>query len=91
MSSASHALVNGVARASNGYSEHIMNSEGISEKVMRQLKRALQPPLTNISVDWTPLEERAKEVEPGALIQCPTIIPSIYPGGITHHEFTYLN
>jgi len=47
--------VKSIARAGNGECELVTGSENISEKVLRQISRALQPAMCNISVDWTPL------------------------------------
>jgi hypothetical protein len=49
---ASRALVNGVARAGRGEAEFIAEGEAIAPKIMRQLKRAVQPSLRDVRVDW---------------------------------------
>jgi hypothetical protein len=41
-------LVNGIAKAGEGKAELILGNENIENKVMAQLKRALQPALTNV-------------------------------------------
>lgn len=38
--------------AGEGNSEFIIEGEAMDDKVMRQLKRALQPALTDLKVDW---------------------------------------
>jgi len=48
----SHHLVNGMARAGCGEAEFVTGSESLDVKIMRQLKRALQPALTNVHLDW---------------------------------------
>ena len=49
---ASHYLVKGMARAGNGAAEFIYPGERIEPKVLRQLKRALVPALTDVRMDW---------------------------------------
>eukprot|EP00162_Nutomonas_longa_P016051 comp22477_c0_seq3/m.55601 comp22477_c0_seq3/g.55601 ORF comp22477_c0_seq3/g.55601 comp22477_c0_seq3/m.55601 type:complete len:879 (+) comp22477_c0_seq3:28-2664(+) len=49
---ASRALVNGIARAGRGMAEFIANDERIEPKVMRQLRRAVQPVLGDVQVSW---------------------------------------
>eukprot|EP00041_Stephanoeca_diplocostata_P021253 m.490577 g.490577 ORF g.490577 m.490577 type:complete len:941 (-) comp21779_c0_seq1:160-2982(-) len=50
-SGASHALVEGVARAGNGTSAFVLR-DGLESKVIQQLKHALQPALTEVSIEW---------------------------------------
>ncbi len=68
---ASHHLVRGLARASGGAAEFIFPGERIEAKVMRQLKKALAPAVTNVKVDWGRLE-----VE-----QAPHRVPPVFSGG----------
>jgi hypothetical protein len=42
--------VNGIAKAGEGKAELILGNENIENKVIAQLKRALQPALTNVSI-----------------------------------------
>eukprot|EP01114_Cavostelium_apophysatum_P024203 TRINITY_DN940_c0_g1_i3.p1 TRINITY_DN940_c0_g1~~TRINITY_DN940_c0_g1_i3.p1 ORF type:complete len:876 (-),score=276.34 TRINITY_DN940_c0_g1_i3:53-2680(-) len=49
---ASKELVKGIAVAGEGDFEMIIEGESMDHKVMRQLKRALQPAFTDLSVDW---------------------------------------
>jgi hypothetical protein len=49
---ASDQLVKGVARAGRGAAESIAPGERIEGKVLRQLKRALSPAVTEVDVDW---------------------------------------
>jgi len=51
-SSVSHALVEGMARGGRGTVQIIGDGERLEPKVMAQLKQALQPALTNVSIDW---------------------------------------
>jgi hypothetical protein len=52
--------VKSIARAGNGECEFVTENENISDKVLRQISRALQPAMCNISVDWKPLESVIK-------------------------------
>ncbi|ELR11799.1 von Willebrand factor type A domain containing protein [Acanthamoeba castellanii str. Neff] len=44
-SNVSMELVNGLAKAGRGYAEYVVSGERLEAKVLRQLKRALQPPV----------------------------------------------
>ena len=68
---ASAHLVRGIARAGEGEAETIHPGERIEEKVMRQLKRALSPALTNVEVDWGGL----------AVKPAPHRLPPVFAGG----------
>lgn len=62
---ASRHLVRGLARAGNGAAEFVAPRERIEAKVMRQLRRALQPAVTDVAVDWGGLApEQAQHVLP---------------------------
>eukprot|EP00026_Physarum_polycephalum_P002556 Phypoly_transcript_02563.p1 GENE.Phypoly_transcript_02563~~Phypoly_transcript_02563.p1 ORF type:complete len:905 (+),score=178.71 Phypoly_transcript_02563:1-2715(+) len=67
---ASPDLVNGIAKAGEGKAELILGNENIENKVMAQLKRALQPALTNIRVDWNTLQAT----------QTPLKLPPLFSG-----------
>lgn len=47
----SHTLVEGVARSGNGFAQFVAEGEGIDRKVVRMLKSALYPHLTNRMVE----------------------------------------
>jgi Ca-activated chloride channel family protein len=49
---ASHHLVKGLARASQGAAEFIAPGERIEAKVMRQFRRVFAPAMTDVRVDW---------------------------------------
>lgn len=51
-SSASHHLVEGMARAGNGTALFASLEERLEKKVMQQLQDALQPALTDIKIKW---------------------------------------
>ncbi|KAI9556533.1 hypothetical protein GHT06_016323 [Daphnia sinensis] len=59
-SSASHHLVEGIARAGNGTALFASLEERLEKKVMQQLQDALQPSLTDIKIKW----EGHDETEP---------------------------
>ncbi|KAJ5080717.1 von willebrand factor a domain-containing protein [Anaeramoeba ignava] len=67
--SASRALVSGIAEAGGGKAEFIVNNEDIRPSVMRQLKRALQPAITNVKITW-------KGTKPDIVV--PYRLPSIF-------------
>uniref|UniRef100_A0A7S4NVN2 von Willebrand factor A domain-containing protein 5A n=1 Tax=Paramoeba aestuarina TaxID=180227 RepID=A0A7S4NVN2_9EUKA len=48
----SHHLVEGMARAGRGTAQFVSNGSDMAEKVMKQLKEAIQPALQNVRVDW---------------------------------------
>uniref|UniRef100_A0A1W7RJ48 Bcsc-1 n=1 Tax=Agkistrodon contortrix contortrix TaxID=8713 RepID=A0A1W7RJ48_AGKCO len=49
---ASTSLVKGIARAAGGSSEFITGKERMQAKALQSLKKALQPAVTGISVNW---------------------------------------
>ncbi|ELR24559.1 von Willebrand factor type A domain containing protein [Acanthamoeba castellanii str. Neff] len=57
---ASQDLVKGLAKSGEGFFEFVRPGEGMEEKVMRQLRRAMQPALTDVTVTW----KGATQVEP---------------------------
>ncbi|KAL6075429.1 von Willebrand factor A domain-containing protein 5A-like [Balamuthia mandrillaris] len=65
----SHRLITGLADVSAGRFEFVTDHERLEGKVMRHLKRALQPRLQDPQLDWGELPVR--EV-------CPDVMPSIY-------------
>lgn len=48
----SHALMRGIAKFGRGKAEFVESGTSLEAPVMRQVQRALQPVLSNISVDW---------------------------------------
>src|SRR4051812_43311517 len=52
---ADRTLVTGIAKFAHGKAEFVRSGERLEGPVMRQLKRALQPVLTQVSVDWSDL------------------------------------
>jgi hypothetical protein len=63
-SDVSHTLVEGVARAGNGFAQFVTQDEETDQKVVRMLKGALYPHLTNRTVEVRYDSDR-KESEPG--------------------------
>ena len=55
--------MNGIAKAGEGKAEIILGGENIENKVMSQLKRALQPALTNVCMEKQSGMEREREGE----------------------------
>jgi Ca-activated chloride channel family protein len=49
---ASHHVVKGLARAGRGAAEFVYPGERIEPKVLRQLRRALSPTLSDARIDW---------------------------------------
>lgn len=47
----SHALIEGVARAGNGFSQTVMDNESMNAKVLRMLKAALTPHIMDYTLD----------------------------------------
>jgi hypothetical protein len=66
---ASRALIEGMAKAGNGFFEMIDNNQGMEEKLMKQLSRAAKPGITNIEIDWSI-----------PVTQAPYIIPPLFSG-----------
>ena len=52
----SHALVQGCAVAGGGAAEFISPDERMEAKVMRQMAKAVQPALTDLSIEWGELK-----------------------------------
>ena len=48
----SRELVSGMARAGGGAAEFILEEKNLVDKVLRQFRRALQPAITNLNLDW---------------------------------------
>ena len=69
--------MNGLAKAGNGTAEFIQHGERMQPKVISSLKRALQPSVTNLSVEFTALPS-AFDVQ-----QVPSKLPTIFNGDKT--------
>ena len=59
---ASHHLLLGLARAGHGVAEVLSGKEPLEKKVDRHLRRALQPRVSDLKLDWGAL---AAEIKPG--------------------------
>jgi len=68
---ASQDLVKGMAKAGEGFYEFIVSGQAMEEKVMRQLSRAMQPSLSNMTIDWAQLK----------VAQGPFRLPPLFLGG----------
>jgi hypothetical protein len=55
--SVSHHLIESVARAGGGYAQHVVTGERMEKKVVNMLKSALMPPITNLAVQWAPIDD----------------------------------
>jgi uncharacterized protein YegL len=69
---ASPKLVRGVAKAGKGQAEFVASGTRLEPVVLRQTKRALQPILKNVRVEWGPLE--------GKIRQAPPKLPTLFDG-----------
>ena len=76
--SASKALVTGMAREGRGYSEFVVSGERVEPKVLSQLKKALQPVITDVSIEFTGVNQQLLEQLKSQ--QYPQTIPPIYNG-----------
>ncbi|XP_046436816.1 von Willebrand factor A domain-containing protein 5A-like [Daphnia pulex] len=68
-SSASHHLVEGMARAGNGTALFASLEERLEKKVMQQLQDALQPALTDIKINWEGYDETEQSTTPAQPVQ----------------------
>lgn len=68
---ASVALVRGMARAGEGICELIEDATNMREKVVRQLKRAVKPALTGLTLAWEGC---------GTVRQAPHLLPPLFHG-----------
>ncbi|KAL8744404.1 MAG: hypothetical protein Q9184_008001 [Pyrenodesmia sp. 2 TL-2023] len=57
----SHSLIEGVARAGNGFAQTVKNNEKLDSKVIRMLKGALSPPTTDYSLEIKYDDQNAEE------------------------------
>jgi len=69
---ASRSLVKGIAKYGKGYAEFVRSGERLEGPVMRQLKRALQPVLNQVSIDWGTLPVTHSKV--------PRTLPPLFNG-----------
>lgn len=77
----SQHLVRGLARATSGSCVFLDEAAEIPAKVMTLLDRAMQPCITNVQVDWTPLQKYLTPGHPHPLV--PTSNPYAGQAGIT--------
>ncbi|KAJ3063499.1 hypothetical protein HK102_008454, partial [Quaeritorhiza haematococci] len=50
----SHQLVEGMARVGKGFAQFVVEGERMEKKIIRQLKSALMPPMTDYKITWVP-------------------------------------
>jgi hypothetical protein len=72
-SGASTALVRGIADGGRGSSEFVHAGEKMQGKVMRMLKRALTPSLSDVHVNWS-LPDGV------GVVQAPSMVPPVFSG-----------
>ncbi|KAJ3129834.1 hypothetical protein HK098_008068 [Nowakowskiella sp. JEL0407] len=80
----SHHLVNAVSRAGKGYSSFVTDDERMEKKVIRMLKSALFPPITDYQISWPSVEKNNEldGIEMGIpdVMQAPHYVPSVHSG-----------
>ncbi|KAJ1533687.1 hypothetical protein HK096_004926, partial [Nowakowskiella sp. JEL0078] len=57
----SRNLVESVARAGEGYSQYVVAGERMERKVLRMLKNAILPPMTDYQIEWPDVLENSTE------------------------------
>ncbi|KAF6788483.1 von willebrand domain containing protein [Colletotrichum sojae] len=62
---ASHSLIEGLARAGRGFAQSVSDQEKMSGKVVRMLKGALTPHVTDYSLEVKYHDDNDSETEPG--------------------------
>ena len=85
---ASHHLVKGLARASQGAAEFIAPGERIEAKVMRQFKRVFAPAMTDVKVEWgqdglTAASDRVPPVFDGERVRVYALADTLVAGTAT--------
>jgi len=75
---ASKDLVQGMAREGRGRAEFVVSGERAETKVLQQLRRALQPAVENLRVQW--LDESHQEVNNGSIETSPATLPPVFDG-----------
>lgn len=70
----SDTQVRSLARVGNGECEMLDGTDGMTEKVMRQLHRAIQPAFCDVNIRWNALGSRKN------VLQCPRMIPALFTG-----------
>ena len=74
-SGASVSLVTGIATAGKGAAEFVTDGERVDPKVLRQLKRAVSPRLTDVALEWRCKGERLDAVQ-----MAPSEVPPVVSG-----------
>eukprot|EP00027_Filamoeba_sp_ATCC50430_P002059 CAMPEP_0168544036 /NCGR_PEP_ID=MMETSP0413-20121227/2210_1 /TAXON_ID=136452 /ORGANISM="Filamoeba nolandi, Strain NC-AS-23-1" /LENGTH=600 /DNA_ID=CAMNT_0008574039 /DNA_START=272 /DNA_END=2071 /DNA_ORIENTATION=+ len=82
----SHALVEGIARAGNGTCQYVVDGEGVQVKLMKQLKSALQPALTEVKVEWITPHFTLQSNTNNAFMAQPTFISSVSPPPVSSNS-----
>jgi len=75
-------LVNGIARAGQGQAEFVISGERLEAKVLRQLKRALQPVLKQPVLKLATSSDCSSDAEAAAPVssQAPDPLPAVFEG-----------
>lgn len=74
----SRDLVLGMANKGNGYAEFMQYGERMESKVMKHLRKALEPALTDVTVTWN---DKVK--------QAPTKLPPVFQGSCNGYIFEF--
>lgn len=94
-SGVSEHLIRAVAAAGNGTAEFLTNGEAMAPKVLRQLARAIQPALSNVTINWQPLaatyssetdKKSGASSSSASSFKC-VQIPSRAPSFFGHHRY----
>ncbi|KAL1986107.1 hypothetical protein VTN96DRAFT_7004 [Rasamsonia emersonii] len=71
---ASQALIEGIARAGNGFSQSVLEDEELDKKVVRMLKGALTPHINDYTIEFEYSQEEQDDFE---IIEQANTIPSV--------------
>jgi hypothetical protein len=81
---ASRTLVEGMAREGRGKAEFVVAGERLQAKVQRQVKRALQPAVTDLSLRFLTLVD-GRDISEEFTV-APQILPAVFSVSIAHND-----